>query len=505
MHRLLKSLVTAWIGLAASSHAGTTPPPPPKETGETVPVIQQAVTAASLVRVNATNQGYQLMRPWLKRPPLSRRGTGVVLDGNRILVTAELVMNHNFVELENPTTLERSAARVSLVDYECNLALLTPVDDQFLKDALPVKPSENLAVGSIVDVVQIESTGAVVLTGSRITTVTQSNYPVDGVQLLIYRLSVPLQYRDNSFSLPVFAGDRLAGLLMRYDARTQSADIVPDPVIRSFLDRAAKTPYESFPRLGVSVAAARDPKFRKFLGLQPEQSGLYVSSVRPNSPAEKAGILKADVLLSVDGKNLDNDGNYENPTFGKLSFAHHIATDKAPGDSITVKVFRDGEVKELTATLAPRSVGEMTSEPFMADTEPPYFILGGLVIQELSREALKEFGAEWKTNAPQRLVYLDEFQDENAEGGKIVFISQVLPSEANLGYENVGMVVVNKINGKSIQGLKDVAEAVKLPGDGFHRIEIDSDPRLIILDAAEVEKVMPTLLKTYNLPAPFRL
>jgi hypothetical protein len=67
------------------------------------------------------------------------------------------------------------------------------------------------------------------------------------------------------------------------------------------------------------------------------------------------------------------------------------------------------------------------------------------------------------------------------------------------------MVAVKQINGRPVRGLHDVAEAVKHPVDGFHRIEIDSDPRLLILDAAEVEKVMPTLIESYNLPGPSRL
>jgi len=54
----------------------------------------------SVVRVNVTNQAWDFAHPWGKRPPYSRRAIGTILAGNRVLVTAELVANANYVELE---------------------------------------------------------------------------------------------------------------------------------------------------------------------------------------------------------------------------------------------------------------------------------------------------------------------------------------------------------------------------------------------------------------------
>ena len=35
-----------------------------------------------------------------------------------------------------------------------------------------------------------------------------------------------------------------------------------------------------------------------------------------------------------------------------------------------------------------------------------FYILGGLVLEELSRQYLKEWGQEWMKKAPEDLVYL---------------------------------------------------------------------------------------------------
>lgn len=56
----------------------------------------------SVIRVNVTNQAWDFTRPWGKRPPFSRRAVGTVLEGGRVLVTAELVANANYVEFETP-------------------------------------------------------------------------------------------------------------------------------------------------------------------------------------------------------------------------------------------------------------------------------------------------------------------------------------------------------------------------------------------------------------------
>lgn len=455
----------------------------------------------SVVRVNSTNQSYNFARPWTKRPPYTRRGTGVVLEGGRVLVTAELVADHNYVELERAASSEKVAANVIRVDYGSNLALLEPQDPKFLEGTRPVGLADGVKVGTRLNFLQLETTGAMALTPAVVTTVTVVPYPSQNAVLLSYKLSVPLQYRDNSFTVPAFYGNRLAGLLTRYDSRSQTADLIPDSVIRSFLARVAKEPYQDFPRAGLSFAPTRDPQFRRYLSMDGE-SGVYVVSVSHGSAAEKAGLKKGDVILAVNGDPIDEDGNYFNPQFGKIPFSHVIATEHLPGTELPMTVLRDGKKIEMTLPLEPRDPATVISDPVIHDRPPRYVVLGGLVFQELSRAYLQEWGSDWAQNAPPRLVYLDEFQDElPADRGKIVFISQVLPADTAVGYEEVATSVVEKINGREIKSLEDVEEAAKHPVNGFHRIELESDPGIIFLDAKEVERTADELQKSYGLPA----
>ena len=72
----------------------------------------------SMVRVNVTGQPYDYVRPWQKKAPFSKRALGAVLPQGRVLVTADLVANQNYVELERAESGDKIAANVVVVDYE---------------------------------------------------------------------------------------------------------------------------------------------------------------------------------------------------------------------------------------------------------------------------------------------------------------------------------------------------------------------------------------------------
>jgi len=458
------------------------------------------VTADSLVRVNSTNQSYDFFRPWSKKAPSVRRGLGVVVGEDLVLVTAELVTNRTYVELENATTAAKSAADVVSVDYDSNLALLRPADKSVLKGARPLALDEKAHVGERVDLLQLESNSAVAQTPGTITTINVSPYPLGQLALLTYRISSPLQGRDGSFVIPAVKDGKLLGLLMRYDSRSQTADVVPAPVIAHFLADAKSEKYLGFPRVGLGFSSTRDPQLRRFIGLN-DDGGVYVTAVRPGSAGEKAGLKKGDVILSVAGRDIDPDGNYDDPDYGKIPFSHLTSTLANVGDKLDFVIFRDGQKQTLPVTLEAANPDQVRSEPYVFDRAPRYYILGGLVFEELSRSYLQEWGGNWPKEAPQQLVALDAFQDEDTdrEPRKIVFLSQVFPTANTVGYENLQHLVVTKVNGIPIKSLDDLARAAAKPEGGFHKIEFDNDPPFIYLDAAEAEKSDEQIRQEYGI------
>ena len=457
------------------------------------------VTTRSIIRVNSTNQAYDYQSPWQKKPPYGRRGLGVLIAENRVLVTADLVANSNFIELEKAATGEKSTATIERISYECNLAILRATNPVFLYGMIPLALEGKVSIGDSATVLQIEPNGELARTPGRISSISIAPYPLENLGLLAFKLSIPLQQRDGSYTLPAVCDDRLVGLLMRYDARNQTADIIPMPVISRFLDSV------KFPRLGVSYSPLRDPQLRRYIGLK-EPSGIYVTKVTPKSSAASAGLREGDVILAVNGLPLDQDGNYEDADYGRILFSHISSTLTPPGGKVVLKILRDAKIEEITVKMEPMDRSGTISPSFIADAAPPYFILGGMVFVELSRPYLQEWGVDWTKNAPQRLVNYDAFQDElPADRGKIIVLAQILPSPDTLGYDHIDNVVVKELNGRPIKSITDLAEAAKHPVEGFQKIELEEDPKWLYLDAASIEANRAELIKHYALPATERL
>ena len=87
----------------------------------------------SLLRVTVTRQGYVFHRPWQQHRPVTQTAIGVIVSENRVLVNGLLVANQRYIELETLDTRKKQPARVVVVDYDANLALLEPLDPDFLE------------------------------------------------------------------------------------------------------------------------------------------------------------------------------------------------------------------------------------------------------------------------------------------------------------------------------------------------------------------------------------
>jgi len=457
----------------------------------------------SVVRVSVTSQAYDFRRPWTKKAPYSMRALGAVLPNKRVLVTAEFVANRTYLELEKPESGDKTAARVECVDYQANLALLKASDEKFLAEFKPLELT-SASGGDHLTVLQLEPNGAPVTTEGVMTTVAVTRMPNDDLALLTYRVTVALQFYDASITMPVLKNRKLVGMMVRYDRRTQNADVIPAPVIEHFLKAAAKPPYRGFPRAGFSASATRDPQLRRYARLNPEPpAGVYITDVVKNSPADEAGLKVGDVLAAIDNHIVDQDGNYSDPTYGRIPFSHLLSTRHYDGDTVKFKILRLGQLDTLNVTLRQRSAEASVIAPYSFDTPPRYHVLGGLVFLELSRQYLREWGDDWVHKAPRRFVYYDRYQTELFPGQdrKIVILSEVLASPCTIGYEELQGQIVTRINGMAIQSLAGLAAAVQKPLAGFHKIEFQDEPREIHLDAKDVVAKEAWLMKSYGLPA----
>ncbi|MGY8686201.1 MAG: PDZ domain-containing protein, partial [Verrucomicrobiales bacterium] len=232
---------------------------------------------------------------------------GVLLDNGQVLVSAQMVADATYVELEKPTSGEKATAQVSVVDYEANLALIKLDDDKpdFLKEMVGLSLDTSANVGDDLDVWQVKDNGLAVNTRCPVLEVSIGNYFLDGTPFLTYDIKGSLQYHAGSFVLPVLHGEKLAGLLLSYDSDEQISRVIAAPIIEHFLEDLKDGDYAGFSTLGLAFSRAIDEQLRKYLKLDQDSAGVYVSSITPNSTADQAGLEVGDVLLEIGGHAID--------------------------------------------------------------------------------------------------------------------------------------------------------------------------------------------------------
>jgi S1-C subfamily serine protease len=460
-----------------------------------------------IVRVNVTSQGWDFQRPWGKRQPVTKRAIGAVIaakNEGRVLVTGDLVQNSTYLEFEVAEGGRKVPASIEFVDYEANLALLRPDDADFLKDVprLPIAPS---SIGQQLEVWQLENNGRVLVTSGNMTTAEYAPYPLEG-SLLAYRMTVRMQSRDNSFTLPVINQGKLTGVLMSYDTQSSNANVIAAPIIEHFLKDADDGKYDGFPRAGYGFSAMRDPALRRYAKVPEDVAGgIFVTETLAEGPAEKGGLRKGDVIVALDEFPIDRDGNYDDPTYGKVAAGHLLSTLHFVGETVAFHVLRDGKKETVPVKLGRKTPSEYVSDPYIIDTPPRFYVLGGLILQELSRQYLREFATpgERGRRPPDRLAYYDRYQNELFRNGpkKVVFLSHVLPTPATVGYEDLHALVVTKINGVTLQSLDDVPAALAKAVNGIHTIDFKEDPTRIYLDAAQADQIERLVQNQYRLPS----
>ena len=111
---------------------------------------------------------------------------------------------------------------------------------------------------------------------------------------------------------------------------------------------------------GYLGADAQDmaPDVAEQLGLPPSTKGLVVADITADSPADKAGLRIADVILSIDGKPLSAREDL------RLAIA-----ERPPGTKVSLKIVRDG--KPLTLTVALGSAPEAQTSCWRASAPRP--------------------------------------------------------------------------------------------------------------------------------------
>jgi serine protease Do len=215
---------------------------------------------------------------------------------------------------------------------------------------------------------------------------------------------------------------------------------IPSDMARSVMDSIIKHGKVIRGWLGVSIQNLT-PEIAKSLGMK-ETAGALVGGVEKDSPADKAGMKRGDLIIQFSGRKVEDSTGLRNMVSGS-----------APGTKAEIKVVRDGKEQTLTVTL-----GEF-QEKITAKKIEYNNALKGITVQELTPSLRDRMGLP-----------------ENVNGVIIANISEDSPAQEALQMHDVIM----EVNRKAITNFSDYDQAVSKIG------EKDSVLLLIYRDGASI-------------------
>lgn len=455
------------------------------------PEVQQPV---GLLEVSVTKQAYNRLRPWEKQNITNGNYMGVYLGNGRVLTLGQAAKSATYVELSLPDHSRTAPARVVKYDDELNLALLTvehAEDASIFNDMPELSVGEPLALGDKAEICAlVREQDPVRITAEAISA---NDEDEDSLPKMEMRAGSPLP-QGNSAGLPILSNGKLVALTERYARVDQSLTCINAEFISRFLNESAIAG-ESVPVLGLVFTGLDDPVFNKYLKLDAQQGGVYISKVLPGSAAANAGIREGDVLLSIDGLALDKLGRAQHPLYGLLDARHIIRSLKPIGEQLSLTISRDGQAMEITLTLNRDALEKSLFKLEKPGTPPRYIMWGGLLFQPLTETYMNTLQSSANSLPLPFLKVKDRAAELQAEGAhELVALTLVVPTPATLGYDALGFCVVEQVNGEKITSFAQFAELLDAPTeDGVIELTLNRSPYHIYLDRQTVEASNDTI------------
>lgn len=120
---------------------------------------------------------------------------------------------------------------------------------------------------------------------------------------------------------------------------------IPIDIARPIIEDLETKGEVTRPYIGVEIYSLEEVpriEWERTLKLPPDvEGGVYIWTIEPLSPAQKAGLKRLDVITEIDGE----------PINGIVDLRRILYQEKKVGDEITVTYYREGEKSEVKLTL----------------------------------------------------------------------------------------------------------------------------------------------------------
>lgn len=440
---------------------------------------------AALVRVDVAAQSWDQTAPWEKKPVQTRSGQGVVVEPGTVLTLARLVVDAQLVEVSVANSARRYPARVKHIDLPVGLALLEITDEELRNATAPLPVGEPAKLDDEFDLYQLGGDNMIQRYTGRVVSAW-----ADGPRLQL-RLNTTLGGSGDGQA--AVKDGRLLGLVTG-TGKGQEATLLSVETIRRYLGDLSDGVYSGPPGPGLWVQPLLRDDLRVFFGLGKDQHGIAITRIMPGRTG--FGVLRAnDVILSIDGYDLDDEGKFTHEVHGRLDADYLLQGRRNAGEKVRATILRDGKVQEVEFDLKPQAAAE-TLVPERPAGRPEFLVVGGLVIVELT----KDLGINRRS--PGAIVlrrYAERADwDPALDRKQVVFVDHVLADVSNKGFETLSYVVLETVNGQRIREIADVAKALETPRDGFHVFHFEGVESDFVIPASKLNEIDRRIAKTYK-------
>lgn len=448
---------------------------------------------SSVVRIYATAQDPDYDSPWQARVPTSSTGSGVVVGDRRILTGAHVVANSTFLQVQKISDPDKAVATVIGICHDCDLALLEVESPGFMTGVQVAELCELPKLRDRVAVVGFPVGGEEVsITEGVVSRIEVQRYSHSQRHLLAVTVDAAIN-RGNSGG-PVFSLDgKVAGIaFQKLNSAENIGEMVPPPIIENFLTNVeAGERVIEIPALGVATQGMENPVLRRRVGLTDDESGILVLTIEYGSTAW--GTLEpGDAILRIDGLPIANNSTIQ--FLGRYRTRYDVILGfKRVGQALELDILRAGKRMTVSVDLAP-AVHLVPRSQY--DSQPTYFVYGGLVFQTLNRDFLATWDTWWE-KAPKEFLHYYYSGMRTPDRHEIVILTQILADQLNVGYEHLYSEAVLAVDGEPVRDMVDFVAKIDR-ASGLIEIKMSSDG-LIVLDAAEVAAAKTRIMKRYRI------
>ncbi|MFT5660713.1 MAG: S1-C subfamily serine protease [Sulfurimonas sp.] len=443
----------------------------------------------SIVKIYTVSKIPSYTTPWNSTIRRSH-GSGSIIRGNRILTNAHVVANETFIEIKRHGDTKKYEAEVEFISHQADLALLKLKDESFF-DA--TKAIEFNGLPKFEDEVAVYGfpVGGDSLSVSRgiVSRIEHKRYAHS--REIYLSIQVDAAINPGSSGGPAISDGKIVGVVMQQLTRSQSIGyMVPMEIVNHFLEDVADGKYDGFSHLGISTQTMENDALRDVYNMNANVSGVLVIDISQKSNVYKK-LKEHDILLALDGHDINNDGTVEYVKNKFTAFKYYI-DQKQIGDSICLEIFRDGKKLEIDVILNNIADDNLLVNTISHDNTPKYLVYGGYVFSPLTRNLLvknratllelRKAAAEWAT-------------DEREEA---VILLKVLATPANRGDHNYSLWMVDKVDFKTFKNFAEFIQIIR-NFKGKYLIIQNADGVKIAIDRNKAKELEKMILNRYDI------